>query len=198
MTRAEYMIRLTDSLSKLPENRRREVVEEILAHFNDGGGEGISDEALADGLGSPELLAKEYRAAYASEQASIRPSIGNVMRVVWAGIGMGMLNLIFVLPIVAALFAAWLSLAIAGGAMAIVGALSAILAIISMIIPIAFAYIAYPIVSVFACLMIASLGALLLIGSLYMGKALGKALARYVRTNMEIISGKRKQNAKKY
>ncbi len=195
MTRAEYMIRLTDKLSSMPEVRRREIVEEILAHFNDGGSEGISDEALAEGLGSPELLAKEYRAAYASEQASIKPSIGNVMRVVWAGMGMGMLNLIFVLPIVAIVFAVWLSLVVMGGAMALAGALAAILAIISIIIPIAFVYIAYPVISIFACVMIASLGGLILIGSLRLGGAMGKFIARYVRTNIEIISGKRKQNA---
>ncbi len=196
MTRAEYMIRLTDKLHNLPEARRREIVEEILAHFNDGGSEGISDEALAEGLGPPELLAKDYRAAYASEQASIKPTIGNVMRVVWAGLGMGMLNLIFVLPIVAVLFAVWIALVCMGGAMALAGALAAVLAIVSLIIPIAFAYIAYPVMSIFAFIMIAALGGLILIGSIYLGKAMGKALARYVRTNMEIISGKRKQNAK--
>ncbi len=195
MTRAEYMIRLTDKLSNLPEVRRREIVEEILAHFNDGGSEGVSDEELAEGLGSPEQLAKDYRAAYASEQASIKPSIGNVMRVVWAGIGMGMLNLIFVLPIAAVLFAVWLSLVVTGGAMAVAGALSMILAIISMIIPIAFAAVAYPVATIFACIMIASLGGLILIGSLRLGGALGKFIARYVRTNIEIISGRRKQNA---
>ena len=193
MTRAEYMVRLGDKLGNLPEGRRREIVEEILAHFNDGGSEGISDEALADGLGQPELLAKEYRAAYASEQASIKPSIGNVMRVVWAGIGMGMLNLIFVLPIVAALFAVWISLVVCGAVMAIAGVLGAILAAINLMIPIAF--VAYPAASIFACLAAAALGGLLLIGSLYMGKAMGKFIAGYVRANMEIISGRRKQNA---
>ncbi len=198
MTRAEYMIRLADKLHNLPEIRRREIVEEILAHFNDGGSEGISDEALAEGLGPPEILAKEYRAAYASEQASVKPSIGNVMRVVWAGIGMGMLNLIFVLPIVAALFAVWLSLVITGGAMALVGALTAILSIVSIIFPMALISIVYPIASVFVCLMVASLGGLLLIGSLRLGGAWGKFIARYVCTNIEIISGKRKQNAEEH
>ncbi len=195
MNRAEYMVRLGDKLGNLPEMRRREIVEEILAHFNDGGSEGISEETLAEGLGPPEVLAKEYRAAYASEQASVKPSIGNVMRVVWAGMGMGMLNLIFVLPIVAIVFAVWISLVVMGGAMALAGALSAIFAIISVIIPIAFAYVPYPILAFFACLMIASLGGLILIGSLRLGGAMGRFIARYVRTNIEIISGKRKQNA---
>ncbi len=198
MTRAEYMIRLTDKLGNLPEGRRREIVEEILAHFNDGGSEGISDEALAEGLGSPELLAKEYRAAYASEQASIKPSIGNVMRVVWAGIGMGMLNLIFVIPIAAVLFAVWISLVATGGAMALAGTLSAILSAVSLIIPIPFIAVGYPLAAVFACLMIASLGGLILIGSLRLGGAWGKFTAKYVRTNIEIISGRRKQNAQEY
>ncbi len=195
MTRAEYMVRLVDKLGNLPEVRRREIVEEILAHFNDGGSEGVSEEELAEGLGPPEVLAKEYRAAYASEQASVRPTVGNVMRVVWAGMGMGMLNLIFVLPVVAVLFAVWISLAATGGAMALAGALAAILSIVSMIIPIAFVVNAYPIAAIFACLMIASLGGLILIGSLRLGGAMGKFIARYVRTNIEIISGRRKQNA---
>ncbi len=195
MTKAEYMMWFTDRLKKIPDDRRQEIIEDIMAHFTDGASEGIPEETLSEGLGPPETLAKEYRAIYATEQASAKPSIANVMRVVWAGIGMGMLNLIFVLPFAAAIFAVWLTLIMSGVAMAIVGAIAMLISLINLIIPLSFAYIPYPVGTIFVCLMTASLGALLFIGSLYMGRALAKYVTRYVEANIEIISGRRKKNA---
>jgi uncharacterized membrane protein len=195
MTRAEYMLRFTQKLGNLPDGRKQEIIEDIMAHFAEGAEAGIGEETLAEGLGQPETLAKEYRATFATEVAKKKPSVGNVLRAVWAGIGMGMLNLIFVLPIVLVIFAVWLSLLITAVAMGISGALAAVLTLVHIIIPLSFVAVAYPALTVFAGIAIAALGALLFIGVLYAGRFLGKAIVRYVQANIEIIAGRRKQNA---
>ncbi len=198
MTRADYMLRFTEKLGGLPHERKQEIVEDILAHFTDGAAAGISEETLAQGLGQPEILAREYRATFATEAARDKPSMGNVMRAVWAGIGMGMLNLIFVLPLGTAVFAVWLSLLISGVAMGLAGILSSLLTLINMVVPLAFVAIAYPLATVFGGIAIAALGALLFIGILYAGRSMGKALVRYIQANLQIISGRRKQHAQEH
>lgn len=195
MTQAEYMLIFADKLGNLPMERKEEILQDILAHFREGAKEGIPEGELAEGLGNPETLAKEYRATFATERAQESPSVHNVGRLIFAGIGMGMLNLLFALPIGAAVFVVWVSLLASGGVMVLSGVAATALSLVGLFVPLPFAYNPYPAAMVFAGLCIASLGGLLLIGTVAMGRWLGRLTTRYVKTNVDIIIGRRKEHA---
>lgn len=195
MTQAEYMKRLEKSIRKLPPARRQEIMDDIRAHFLEGIEAGQTEEALCDGLGPPELLAREYRSIYAAEQAKDEFSAGNVFRAIWAGVGMTLLNLIFVVPLAAGVLAVWVALAVSGIAMAVAGFFSmfAVLLGSSLVsfIPVA----SYPmIVGFFACLLVCALGALLCVGMFYAGRMLLRFAKSYVQANLTIITGRRRGN----
>lgn len=198
MTQAEYMAVFTGRLGSLPIQRKQEIIEDILDHFREGAQEGVPEETLAERLGEPEMLAKEYCAQFATESASKKPSVSNIWRVIFAGIGMGMLNLVITLPIAASAFAVWISLLVTGGALILSGALVFVVTIVDLIIPLPFAAIAYPVAGIFGGLSITALGGLLLISMLYSGRWLGRVTSKYVGTNVDIIIGRRKQNEPKH
>jgi len=194
MTQAEYMAVFTNRLGKMPMQRRQEIIEDILSHFREGAEEGVPEETLADGLGAPDVLAREYSAQFATERATVKPSPSNVWRVIFAGIGMGMLNLMFMLPIAAVIFSLWISLLVTGGALVLSGLAVFFVVLVDLIAHLPFALIVYPTVSIFGGLCIASLGGLMIIGMLYLGRWLGRITAKYVAANVDIIIGRRKQN----
>ncbi|MDR1599216.1 MAG: DUF4097 family beta strand repeat-containing protein [Oscillospiraceae bacterium] len=68
MTRDSYVMRLHSQLGQLPSDRRKEVLEDINRHFIEGAQEGMSEEALAERLGDPETLAREYIEAFGGER----------------------------------------------------------------------------------------------------------------------------------
>jgi uncharacterized membrane protein len=56
-------------------------------------------EVLAEGLGAPEALARAYVIEFETERAPRdKTTFGNVMRMIWAALGVGLLNVIFALP----------------------------------------------------------------------------------------------------
>lgn len=198
MTQIEYMQRLEGQLSALPAHRREEILADIQSHFHEGTQSGLEESALAEGLGPPESLGKEFRALYATEQAKDHPSGRNLFRAVLAGIGMGMVNLIFVFPFAAAGFAVWLSLLLSGFAMGLGGIAGALGSLVKAIYPaMPLIHIPYPWPMLFASLAMAALGGLLIIGMILAGRALGKAIARYIQANLDIVLERKRQHATK-
>ena len=194
MTQADYMKRLEKNIQKLPPARRQEILDDIRAHFTEGVASGKEEAALCESLGPPELLAREYRSIHAAERAKDDFSAGNVFRANWAGFGMLLLNVIFVVPIAAGVFAVWVSLAAAGIAMAVAGFFSMFAvwfggAIVTIVVP-----VAYPIAGFFAALLVCALGLLLCIGMFYAGRALLRVTKQYLQANLTIITGRRKSN----
>ena len=194
MTQAQYMTRLEELLKRMPHERRAEILRDIAEHFSEGVLQGKSEQELSAQLGGPELLAREYRAMDAAQRAEEKVSIGNIMRVIWAGIGMGMLNLILALPIALALFGVWLAFTVVGIALPLAGAVAGLAILVNFIVPLPFILVSYPWASLFGCIFIASLGSLIFIGMLWVSKRLYKAVIGYVRVNVSIISGRRKMN----
>ena len=195
MTQLEYTRRLEKNLKGIPAARKAEILEDIQAHFEEGAQAGMSEDALCASLGDAAVLAKEYRATVAMERAEQKSSAGNVMRAIWAGIGMGMLNLIFVLPIAAALFAVWIALAASSIAMALTGFVTTLASLVNAVVPLPIVEIPNTWFGVFAGLAVCALGLLLGIGMVYASRALGSVVVKYIKANVEIIAGRRKENA---
>jgi uncharacterized membrane protein len=191
MTQEVYLKRLRASLKKMPADRANEICEDIRLHFTEAVQAGESPEAISEALGEPETLAKEYRATEAAQTAYRHSTVGNAMRAVWAGIGLGMLNLMIVLPIVASLFACWVGFMASGISMAVSGAVAVLVILLNFLVPLSFVFVEYPLFFLFACIAICGLGILLSIGMVYAGKWMLRVLIGYVKGNIDIIVGRR-------
>lgn len=195
MTRAEYMKRLEAGLSGLPPERLREVLDDIDAHFDEGMVAEYTEETLAEGLGTPEVLAREFKAEYAVDRAQEKPSFGNYMRVFWAAIGMGLLYLLVIIPVVAVLAALWLSLLAVGIALSAVGIVVPLLVLSNFFIPWSFVEVVYPWFTLAAAVALGSLGGLICIYTVRAGMAMGRRFAQGIQRQIDKMKGRRVLNA---
>ncbi|MDR2657663.1 MAG: DUF1700 domain-containing protein [Oscillospiraceae bacterium] len=188
MTREIYVRRLETLLKKLPPEKRWGITEDINMHFIEGNAAGKSDAALAEGLGAPESLARAYMLEFAADRATRDASVGNVMRMIWAALGVGLVNVIIALPVWLAVVAVWLSLLAAGVSAAVGGVVAAFFSLIDWFVPLPFVNAPMHITAISGGAAIASLGGLTVIGTMYLGKWLLKLLARYLQANRTIIA----------
>ncbi|WNB90793.1 HAAS signaling domain-containing protein [Bacillus sp. NEB1478] len=97
MNRKTYLEALKREISTLPINEQTEVLEDYEEHFEMAGESGRSDEDIIRGLGSPRKIAKELLAQTEIAKAAENPSLSSVTKAVFASVGLGLFNLIFVL-----------------------------------------------------------------------------------------------------
>jgi uncharacterized membrane protein len=97
MTKYNFLNELERQLAKLPEEDRREIMQDYEEHFEFAVEAGKSDEEVIASLGSPEKIAKEVAADYHVELARETKAVSNALRAVFAVGGLGFFNLLFVL-----------------------------------------------------------------------------------------------------
>lgn len=111
MTEEQFFAELTAALRGLPPEERDDILQDFREHFAAGRAEGRSDEEIARSLGSPRQIARELLAARHVERPETRVMAGNVLRAVWAVIGLSFVNLVIVLGpflgLVGVLLGAW-------------------------------------------------------------------------------------------
>ena len=104
MTKQQFLTALEKALHKLPKEEKEEMLQDFEEHFAIGEAEGKSEQEIIAALGSPQQIAKETITANSYDQTSTNMTIGNMMRAIWAGIGVGFFNLVIVLgPFIAVL-----------------------------------------------------------------------------------------------
>jgi uncharacterized membrane protein len=99
MTREAFMARLQGGLRDMPPHAASEIVSDYDAHFTEGAAKGRSDAEIAAALGDPDRLARELRAEAGVRQWETRRSPDAAAGAVFAVLGLGALDLIFLLPI---------------------------------------------------------------------------------------------------
>ncbi|ASS68042.1 MULTISPECIES: DUF1700 domain-containing protein [unclassified Paenibacillus] len=112
MNREQYLQQLWNLLSPVPERTRKEWMYDYEEHFRMAAEHGRLEEEAASELGDPRLVAKElllgYRVAEAESKGGSLPSVS---RAVFAAVGIGFFNLVFVLGpyfgLLGVLFAFW-------------------------------------------------------------------------------------------
>ncbi len=97
MTKNKFLQQLRHSLKGLPEAERVDILQDYEEHFAFGLEEGKSEEEIAESLGSPAQIAKEILTNYHLDQVTTSASTGNIIRAIWAVIGLGFFNLLIVL-----------------------------------------------------------------------------------------------------
>ena len=111
MNKETFLKQLDSSLTKFPQDERQDIIQDYEEYFAIGLEEGKTEEQIAAALGSPSQIAKELIATYHLEKVEKTASAGNIMRAVWAVIGLGFFNFVIVLgpfiALVGIVFAGW-------------------------------------------------------------------------------------------
>lgn len=121
MTRQAFVTRLREGLRGLPPSLINDIVADYENHFAEGLAAGRSEEDVAAALGDPGRLARELRAEHGLKRWEEQRSASSGAGAVFAVIGLGAIDLLFLLPIVMSVFAVLFGLSMACVAVFIAG-----------------------------------------------------------------------------
>lgn len=128
MTRADFMARLKSGLVGLPTSTAADILSDYDTHFDDGAADGRSEAEVAAALGHPERLARELKAEAGIQRWQQEKNPSAAAGAVFAVLGLGALDIIFLLPLLMGVigtligfFIAVIALFFAGGVMIVAG-----------------------------------------------------------------------------
>ena len=192
MTQHEFIDSLSRHLRGLTEEEKKDILADYQEHFAIGKESGKSEEEISAALGDPRALAKQYRAETMVRRVQEKHSVTNVLNVIIAALALGMFNLIFVLPLFFAVLGVLIGLLAASVGVALGGLGAAIGSILALIIPWGIPGVVSG-VGLFTGIGLAALGILMGVGCFYVIKYTGIGLVKYVKFNIDIASGKKKE-----
>ena len=98
MKQEAFIQRLRQGLASLPKHDVEEIVADYREYIGDAVAAGRDEEEVIAALGDPDKLAREFRAQATYRQWQARRSFGNLARVVVSIAGLGLLNLLLLVP----------------------------------------------------------------------------------------------------
>ena len=190
MNKKDFMYKLSLYLGGIPEEDRQDVISDFEEHFKEGLAEGRTEEEIAGSLGDPKSLANQFKASILVSEAEKTTSAINIIRAVFATLGLGFLNLVFILgPFIAiavipvALFAIAIAITAAG-------ITTFFAAIFGPMFLQYFTVLINPAVAIFGSIGVTCFGILFFVGGIYLAKLLYRLFVRYIKFNLRIITGK--------
>lgn len=128
MTRQAFLARLREGLAGLPAHTIAEIVTDYETHFDEGAAAGRTEAEVAAALGDPDRLARELRAEHSLKRWESERNTSSAAAAVVAILGLGAIDILFLLPILMAVAGVIFGLAIAcvgiffaGGAVLVAG-----------------------------------------------------------------------------
>src|SRR5215469_15439717 len=112
MTREAFIERLRQGLKGLPDQTVADIVADYQSHFADGVAAGRSEADIASALGDPDRLVKELRAEAGLKRWEERRNPEAAAAAVFAVLGLGAIDLIFLLPIFITIVSVMLAMSI--------------------------------------------------------------------------------------
>jgi uncharacterized membrane protein len=180
MSKDLFIKELSALLKELSTKEKQDVLNDYEEHFQFGMEEGKTENEIADSLGSPKVLAKEILANYYLENAKDAQTAGNVMRAVWAVIGLSFFNIIIVLGpfigLVAVIFAGW--------AVSIAGISTPLLTLLNNLFGSSFDFFEW-----FLSFAYCGAGLLLFVGMQWITKWFIRGFIRYISFNSALVKG---------
>lgn len=176
MTKLEYL------LGKLPEHDRREMLYDYEEHFEIGLENGRSEANLIEELGDPHIIARDLLADYHISKADKDKTASNMARAIIATVSLSFFNLVFIIGPVTAILGTYVALC--GVAL---GLTLLPLVIIGASI-LGYSHESFS-VNFFVSLTAFSLGMLMSIGMIYVGKFFYNLILRYIKFNIKIVKG---------
>lgn len=181
MNKEQFISHLHRSLKGIAEEEREDILHDFEEHFFSGQEMGKTEEEIATSLGSPEKIAKELMASYHLEKAEKTATAGNILRAVWAVIGLGFFNLVIVLGP----FIAIAALVLGGWAISISFTASPILVLVNLVVyPGTFAWF-----DLFFSMVLSGIGLFIAIGMFFATRGLINGLIRYLQFNTKLVKG---------
>jgi len=194
MNKKEFLDNLSKYLRGIPGEDEKDIISDFEEHFEMGKKEGRTEEDLTKSLGDPKALANQLKANIMVAQAEKETTAVNITRAVFASLGLGFFNLIFVLgPFIgvvgslAGLFAAAIGTT-AGGITGLLGT------IFSPLFPEYFNLIVNPAVGIFASIGLICFGILFFIGDMYLTRGFFRLFIRYIKFNARVLTGRERKN----
>lgn len=195
MNKKQFLSELKTSLNSLPKAELNDIMYDYEEHFEIGTENGETEESICATLGYPSDIAKQYRAEYTIRKAETTESAPNILRAIFASIGLGLFNLIVVLApfltvigILIALFAISIGFTVGGFALFIASVLGPVS---SQYINIPAELISNPIATGSLGIGLTCLGILFFIGNMMIGKGIYKITVIYLKRNLGIIQNRR-------
>ena len=191
MNKKEFLGRLSELIKDISEEEKKDILFDYEEHFRIGLEKGRKEEEIAASLGDPKIIAKQSRVSCILKEAEKTTSANNIMRAIFAAVGLGFFNLVIVLGpaigligIIVALFAAAFAITISGAAI-LFGTLVGPVFVWDIYIPFTAA------VSIPLGIGLTSLGLLSIIGAFYLTKFFYKLSIVYLKMNLQIITNRR-------
>ena len=190
MNKKEFLDSMSKYLRSVPREDEQDIINDFEEHFEIGKKEGRSEEEMAESLGDPRALANQFRANIMVAQAEKETTAVNITRAVFASLGLGFFNLIFVLGPFLAIFG--LILGLFGAAVGITaGGITGLLGtIFSPLFPEVFNILINPAVGIFGSIGLICFGVLFFIGDMYLIRAFFRVFIRYIKFNVRLIAGR--------
>lgn len=96
-SKEEFLNILREGLKKLDSKTQEEILYDYEEHFTIGLSKGMSEAEIAKALGSPRVIANQYRFEKAIQKAEARPSFQSIAKAIFVAMSLGFFNLVFVL-----------------------------------------------------------------------------------------------------
>ncbi len=100
MKQDAFIQRLRQGLASLPKQEVDDIVADYREYIGDAIAAGRKEEEVLSALGDPDKLAREFKAQATYRQWQARRSFGNLARVVVSIAGLGLLNLVLLVPFI--------------------------------------------------------------------------------------------------
>lgn len=181
MNKAQFFHELEGTLKKLSVEERHDILQDFEEHFAIGIEEGKTEEEISASLGSPHQIARELLASYHLEKVEATATTGNILRAVWAVIGLGFFNIVIVLGP----FIALISVVFAGWASGVAFIASPLLVFMGAVITPG----SFHMFDLFFSLLLCGLGFFIVVGMFFATAALTKGFVRYLAYNAKLIKG---------
>ena len=187
MNRVEFIRLLKKSLVKLPPSEVEDIVRDYEEHFDAGARKGKTEEEIAKALGNPRTIGKAYRMDTLL-QSDKNHTLRSTTRAVFASLGLGLFNVIFVLGPYAGLLGALAGLWAASIALAASGFAVTLAVPFGFLMP-SFVHLGgmSPLFLLFAGIGVCATGILAVIGMIRLSKLFFELTVRYLRFNLRVI-----------
>ncbi|MEK4009889.1 DUF1700 domain-containing protein [Peribacillus sp. FSL M8-0224] len=179
MNKEQFIKQLNASLTRLSLEEREDILQDYEEYFEIGMEEGKSEQEISKSLGNPKQISKELMATYHLGQVEQTTSASNVMRAVWAVIGLGFFNLVIVLGP----FIALIGVVIAGWVSAIAFILAPLGALFNLVLG------NFQLFDLFFALGLCGIGIFIAMGMFVATSALTKGFIRYLKFNASLVKG---------
>jgi uncharacterized membrane protein len=191
MNKKEFLGKLSELIKDISEEEKKDILFDYEEHFIIGLEKGRKEEEIAASLGDLKIIAKQSRATCILKEAEKTTSASNIIRAIFAAVGLGFFNLVIVLGpaigllgIFVALFASAFAITISGAAV-LFGTLIGPVFAWNVYIPFA------AVVSIPLGIGLTALGLLSIIGVFYLTKLFYKLCISYLKMNLQIITNRR-------